>query len=75
MGQRIFDVGHEARLLDLIRQSGGGDDLILTDGGEAIAKVIPITRAKATREFGSAKGLVGMAADFDAPLDDFAEYT
>ena len=74
MGERAFDVGHEARLLELIRQAVRGDDLILTDGGEPIAKIIPITRAKGQREFGSAKGLIRMADDFDAPLDDFAEY-
>jgi hypothetical protein len=46
----------------------------VTDGGEPIAKVIPITRAKEQREFGSAKGLIHMADDFGAPLDEFSDY-
>ncbi|HEY0022339.1 MAG TPA: hypothetical protein VGB24_05495 [Longimicrobium sp.] len=74
MGERAFDIGSESRLLEFIRQAGGGEDVILTNGGEPIAKVIPITRAKGQREFGSAKGLIHMADDFDAPLDDFSDY-
>jgi antitoxin (DNA-binding transcriptional repressor) of toxin-antitoxin stability system len=74
MGERALDIGNEFRLLELIRQAARGDDLILTDGGEPIAKVIPITRAKGQREFGSARGLIHMADDFDAPLDDSSDY-
>lgn len=74
MSERAFDIGHESRLLNFIRQAARGEDVILTDGGEPIAKVIPITRAKGIREFGSAKGLIRMSDDFDAPLEDFADY-
>ncbi len=31
-------------------------------------------RSRPTPVFGSAKGKIKMAADFDAPLDDFKEY-
>ena len=30
---------------------------------------------KPKAKFGSGKGLVSMASDFDAPLDDFQDYT
>lgn len=33
------------------------------------------SQSSARRTFGSARGLIQMADDFDAPLDDFAEYT
>ncbi|HEX8320066.1 hypothetical protein [Longimicrobium sp.] len=74
MGERAFEIGNESRLLEFIRDAARGDDLILTDGGEPIARIIPITRAKGQREFGSAKGLIHMADDFDAPLDDFSDH-
>jgi hypothetical protein len=35
---------------------------------------VPVTRQKLSPVFGSAKGLFKIADDFDAPLDDFADY-
>jgi len=39
-----------------------------------VAKIIPIARARAPRQFGSARGEIRMAADFDSPLEDFKDY-
>lgn len=47
--------------------------LITTDNHETI-QLIPVKRATQLRAFGSAKGLIHMDDDFDAPLDDFREY-
>jgi prevent-host-death family protein len=75
MGERTVDVGHaQSRLPELIRQAARGEDVILTQEGEPVARIIPITRARGPREFGSAKGLIHMAEDFDAPLEDFGDY-
>jgi hypothetical protein len=35
---------------------------------------VPVKHARRPRRFGSAKGLIHTADDFDAPLDDFGEY-
>jgi prevent-host-death family protein len=76
MGERAIDLNHaEIRLAELVQRAARGDDVILTDGGRPVAKIVPITQAQGPREFGSAKGLIHMADDFDAPLEDFAEYT
>jgi prevent-host-death family protein len=75
MGERAIDLSHaKSQLPDLVRQAARGEDVILTDGGEPVAKIIPITRAQGPRQFGSAKGLIRMADDFDEPLEDFREY-
>jgi prevent-host-death family protein len=75
MGEHAIDVSHaQARLPELVQQAARGEDVILTEGGEPIARIIPIQRAHERREFGSARGLIHMADDFDAPLDDFREY-
>jgi prevent-host-death family protein len=75
MGERAIDLHHaQTQLSELVRQAARGEDVILTEGGEPVAKIIPISRARGPREFGSAKGLIHMADDFDAPLDDFREY-
>ncbi len=48
--------------------------IIITKQGLPIAKIVGISKKKKQREFGSAKGLIKMADDFDAPLEDFKEY-
>ena len=75
MGGRAVEVGHaQSRLPELIRRAARGEDVILTEEGEPVARIIPITRARGSREFGSAKGLIYMAEDFDAPLEDSGDY-
>ena len=75
MGERAIDLGHaQQRLAELVDEAAArGEDVILTDGGEPVAKIVPLARGP--RVFGSARGLIRMADDFDAPLDDFREYT
>lgn len=61
------------RLLDLVNAVLKGETVvILKDPQEAVqlVPVAPLTR----RQFGSAKGLIVMAENFDAPLPDFNEY-
>lgn len=74
MGERAIDLNHaEMRLAELVQRAARREDVILTDGGHPVAKIVPIAQAQGPREFGSARGLIHMADDFDAPLEDFAE--
>lgn len=63
----------QAQLAELVEQAKHGGAVILTEGGEPVAKIIPISRAQPQRQFGSAKGLITMTEDFDEPLEDFRE--
>jgi prevent-host-death family protein len=75
MSEHAIDLTHaQTRLPELVRQAARGEDVILTDAGEPVAKIIPITRARGPRQFGSAKGLIHMADDFDEPLEAFEDY-
>jgi prevent-host-death family protein len=75
MGERAIDLDHaRTQLPELVRQAERGEDVILTEDGKPVAKIIPIRRARGPREFGSAKDWVRLADDFDAPLEDFADY-
>jgi antitoxin (DNA-binding transcriptional repressor) of toxin-antitoxin stability system len=61
------------RLLDLINAVLKGETVfIIKDFQETVQLVpaVPLPR----RQFGSAKGLIVMAENFDAPLPDFSEY-
>ena len=64
-----------ARLSELIEEITAGGEVVLTRDGQPLARLIPVsTRKRAQRSFGSAKGLLHIAADFDEPLDDFRDY-
>ena len=64
---------------DLINKTIGGDEIIITKSGKPLVKFIAISdkkkiKKKKKRVFGSAKGLIKMAPDFDEPLEDFKDY-
>lgn len=69
---------HEAKthLSRLIREALTGEEIIIARGKEPLVKITPLTDAIQEREFGCAEGTVEyIADDFDAPLDDFQDYT
>jgi antitoxin (DNA-binding transcriptional repressor) of toxin-antitoxin stability system len=75
MGVPAVDLkGVPQRLLDLVDEASRSGELVLTHEGEAVAKIIPLRRARAPRRPGSARGMVHMADDFDATPEDFRDY-
>jgi antitoxin (DNA-binding transcriptional repressor) of toxin-antitoxin stability system len=64
------------RLPELLHQLQPGDELIITEGDQPLARVVAAERATTERrEPGTLRGTVlHMADDFDEPLDDFQEY-
>jgi antitoxin (DNA-binding transcriptional repressor) of toxin-antitoxin stability system len=76
MAENAVDLGHaQTQLTELVDQAArSGEEVVLTRGGEAVAKIVPLVRRKARRRFGSARGQLTVPDDFDAPLDDFRDY-
>ena len=77
MGQVDLKEAQE-HLLELVKRAAGGEEVVISEANKPLAKLIsavpsssPSTRQ---RQFGSAKGLIEMADDFDEPLEDFKEY-
>lgn len=63
---------HLSKLLDAVEK---GDHVFITRHGKRIAELSPVKTNKKAK-FGCAKGSgFYMAADFDAPLEDFKEYS
>lgn len=62
------------RFLELIELAASGEEIIISKGEQPFVKLLPINQRKKQRQFGSAKGLITIAEDFDAPLEDFKEY-
>jgi prevent-host-death family protein len=73
---QIIDINQaKQHLPQLIEQAISGNEVVITQGGEPLVKIIALTKqSRKQRQFGSAKGLIRMADDFDAPLADFKEY-
>jgi antitoxin (DNA-binding transcriptional repressor) of toxin-antitoxin stability system len=66
----------QARLKDLINQLALGDEIIITENQQPIAKLVRNTPKSSRPLPGLGKGsIIYMSPDFDAPLDEFNEYT
>jgi antitoxin (DNA-binding transcriptional repressor) of toxin-antitoxin stability system len=61
-------------LRDLVRRAAQGEEMILSEAGRPVAMLASIPPARGPRVFGSARGSIHMADDFDSPLEDFKDY-
>jgi antitoxin (DNA-binding transcriptional repressor) of toxin-antitoxin stability system len=65
----------QAHLLDLIHRLDDGDEIVITENDQPVARLARTeTKKQWPCKAGSAKGKIWMAPDFDAPLEDFKEY-
>lgn len=67
----------ETNVLQLIQQAIAGEEIVVLSNNLPVVKLSAIKTLNGERKArvpGSAKGLIHMADDFDAPLEDFAEY-
>ena len=72
---QVVDINQATQhLTELIDLTLGGDEIFITKDGQTVVKLVPVKKAKKQRQFGSAKGLIKIADDFDEPLEDFKEY-
>ncbi len=63
------------KLWSLIDAALRGEPVFIERDDKAVIQLLPLKQVFRPRKAGSAKGLLKMADDFDAPLSDFAEYT
>jgi prevent-host-death family protein len=63
---------HEAKtqLSRLLLRISQGEEVIIARDGKPVARLVPYASQPARRVAGSARGQVGIAPDFDAPLPD-----
>ena len=65
----------QSKLPDLIHQLAPGDEVVITENDQPVAKlVISEPKKQWPCKAGSAKGKIWMAPDFDEPLEEFKEY-
>ena len=63
----------KSQIADLIEAAMRGDKVVITKNGRQIVQLVPM-KATRRRKFGSARGKIKFARDFNAPLADFREY-
>jgi prevent-host-death family protein len=71
MGLEMKLADAKARFSEVVQTAMLGDTIIITRENRPVVRITAIKPAK--RMPGTGKG-IWMAPDFDAPLDDFAEY-
>ena len=64
----------KADLPDLINAAVEGEQVFIRKDDKKVVQLIPVELSIRRPQFGSAKGLVEIADDFDSPLKDFDEY-
>jgi prevent-host-death family protein len=64
---------HEAKthLSRLLAQVRNGQEIIISEAGKPVARLVPIEERLAKRVAGSARSNVIIAEDFDAPIPEF----
>ena len=59
-------------LPELVEQAVSGEEVLITKDSQPLVRLVAVKALPRGRHFGSAKGLIVVAQDFDAPLADFA---
>ncbi len=67
---------HEAKthLSRLIQEVLNGGEVVIARDNVPLVQLVLLDSAKSARILGTAKGKVTLAADFDEPLADFADF-
>jgi antitoxin (DNA-binding transcriptional repressor) of toxin-antitoxin stability system len=61
-------------LSQLFEMALNGEEIYITKDENLSIQLVPHTKKKSKRVFGSAKGLIIMSEDFDEPLEEFKDY-
>ena len=63
-----------SRLGELLEEAASGEEILIRGENGAAFKLIRADDLAPSPEFGSARGLIQLSEDFDAPLEDFKAY-
>ncbi|HEU0052040.1 MAG TPA: hypothetical protein VFQ39_02640 [Longimicrobium sp.] len=75
MGEPAIDLSElPPSVRRLIEQASRGAEVLVKNGDQEVAKIIPLHPPRAARRPGSAAGLIHMAEDFDATPDELKDY-
>ncbi len=61
----------ESQPREFAEHVAAGEDIVITNGSEPVARVSGVAAPPVSALYGSLKGKIWMAEDFEAPLDEF----
>lgn len=64
----------KTKLSELVAAAAGGEEIIIARNGDPIARLTALKERRRSEAFDLDRGLVEIASDFDAPLEDFTDY-
>lgn len=64
----------QGHLADLIAKAMKGETVVITQDGHQTVQLVPVVHLEPRPQFGSARGLITIADDFDEPMEEFDEY-
>ena len=65
----------KAKFSELVEKAIAGEEIVIARANRPLLKLVPYHASKRTLAPGSARDhILYIAPDFDAPLDDFADY-
>jgi antitoxin (DNA-binding transcriptional repressor) of toxin-antitoxin stability system len=64
----------QSRLRDLVDDAIRGQEVFIVKSNAQIVQLVPVEPPIRRPQFGSARGLIELSDDFDAPLEDLREY-
>lgn len=65
----------KTHLSELIQAAEAGEDVVIARNGKPVVKLVLVEPPPRRVGFARDLGPIWIADDFDAPLDEFAEYT
>ena len=72
--QQVTPEEAQQRLPELLQAAMNGESIVIAIDSAHSVQLVPVAKRHGQRQFGSARGMVRIADDFDAPLEDFEEY-
>jgi antitoxin (DNA-binding transcriptional repressor) of toxin-antitoxin stability system len=73
--QQVTPDEARARLTELIAAALRGERVVIAEDDQHAVQLVPATTGSRARRAGTARGMIVMSNDFDAPLTDFSEYS
>jgi prevent-host-death family protein len=64
----------KTKLSEIVEKVREGEEVILMNRGEPVAKVVPIETPKKQRRLGFLKDKIQLLPGWDQPIDDFEDY-
>jgi antitoxin (DNA-binding transcriptional repressor) of toxin-antitoxin stability system len=65
----------KTQFAELLEMAAAGEEIVIDKDQRPFVRLSPASSARPKRVFGSARGRLTIAPDFDQPLPDFEEYS